>query len=63
MYAINGHQPFVEALLHPQVFNHLCRSDYLHWSVSASYVEIYNENFRDLTDLTKPSDITIYEQQ
>lgn len=36
----------------------------MQWSMSASYVEVYNESFRDLSNVnTKPADITIYEQQ
>ncbi|BDA46057.1 probable Kinesin-like protein KIF9 at N-terminal half [Coccomyxa sp. Obi] len=47
-----------------QMFSELERSDLIQWSVSVSYVEIYNETFRDLCDTsTSPSDITIYEQQ
>ena len=47
-----------------QMFSKLEKSDLIQWSVSVSYVEIYNETFRDLCDpSTSPSDITIYEQQ
>ena len=47
-----------------QMFNQLQRSDFMQWSVSASYVEIYNETFRDLLEpTTKSSDITIFEDQ
>ncbi|KAK9906503.1 hypothetical protein WJX75_003012 [Coccomyxa subellipsoidea] len=47
-----------------QMFSHLQRADFMQWSVSASYVEIYNETFRDLLEpTTKSSDITIFEDQ
>ncbi|CAL8462197.1 g1728 [Coccomyxa elongata] len=46
------------------MYSKLERSDLIQWSVSVSYVEIYNETFKDLCDTsTSPSDITIYEQQ
>lgn len=47
-----------------QMFSQLQRADFMQWSVSASYVEIYNETFRDLLEpTTKSSDITIFEDQ
>ena len=47
-----------------QVFKQLHTGDYLHWTVEASYVELYNESFRDLAEpYTAPADISIYEQQ
>ena len=47
-----------------QVLTQLQREDHLHWTVEASYVELYNEVFRDLTDpSTTPADISIFEQQ
>lgn len=46
------------------MFSELEKTDLIKWSVSVSYVEIYNETFRDLCEpSTSPSDITIYEQQ
>lgn len=46
------------------MYSKLERSDLIQWGVSVSYVEIYNETFKDLCDTsTSPSDITIYEQQ
>ncbi len=48
----------------PQVFKQLQVGEYLQWTVEASYVELYNESFRDLADTsTAPADISIYEQQ
>lgn len=48
----------------PQVFRQLQAGEYLQWSVEASYVELYNETFRDLADPSmSPSDISIFEQQ
>lgn len=47
-----------------QIFKQLQVGEYLHWSVEASYVELYNESFRDLADLAMaPAEISIFEQQ
>ena len=47
-----------------QAFRQLQVGEYLHWTVDASYVELYNESFRDLADPSMTaSDISIFEQQ
>ena len=47
-----------------QVFKQLQIRENLHWSVEASYVELYNESFRDLANPSmSPADISIFEQQ
>ena len=47
-----------------QVFKQLQVGEYLQWHVEATYVELYNESFRDLAEpCTAPADISIYEQQ
>ncbi|CAL5227850.1 g10882 [Coccomyxa viridis] len=47
-----------------QVFKQLQVGEYLQWTVETSYVELYNESFRDLADTsTAPADISIFEQQ
>ena len=47
-----------------QVFKQLQVGEYLQWKVEATYVELYNESFRDLAEpYTAPADISIYEQQ
>jgi len=46
------------------VFNQLQVGEYLQWCVEASYVELYNESYRDLTEPSMASsDISIFEQQ
>lgn len=46
------------------MFKQLQARENLHWNVEASYVELYNESFRDLANpSTAAADISIFEQQ
>lgn len=46
------------------MFKRLQAAECLHWSVEASYVELYNESFRDLAEpAMAPAEISIFEQQ
>jgi hypothetical protein len=46
------------------MFKQLQVAELLQWSVEATYVELYNESFRDLADpAMAPAEISIFEQQ
>jgi len=46
-----------------QLFSGLTNSKALHWTVRISYLEIYNESFRDLLCLDTPSNSLIIHEE